>query len=523
MIKNTNKITKIYGGIILKRVFKFLMTVSVVIILTACNMGSLDRSKIISAPKDYELTILFLGDTNGQIEGGVNTGIGYSRYSTILERARKEFGKENVIYLDAGNTFTGGPIADKDKGESVVKILNALGLDAMTLGKNDFKYGENHIKSLEFKANFKIVAANIKNQNNQNFVTPYIIKEVRGTKVGIFGIVSPEIYDSENTLDTITIEEPILAASKAVKDLKSEGAEFIIALSSLGTNPDTNREWLSTTLAETVSGIDLIIDGNSKMPLEDKLMINNTAIVQVGENLVNVGVLKIDFDASKRDSERFFYKIIKKSDIVMAEEEEMNIPAKNENKSSVPRFITHTVVKGDTLYSLARTYGTTVDNIVSLNPSIINGQINIGQTYVMVADKVTQKKKSSVKSSTKSNYIEHTVVKGDTLYSLARNYGTTVDEVLKLNPEITDGQSIKIGQSYKFPTNKNVENQIENNMENNSPQEDFTEERLSSDFPEVTSKYRTSVPTGIAKDPKIETLIAKIKNAQSFVNTGVEN
>lgn len=134
---------------------------------------------------------------------------------------------------------------------------------------------------------------------------------MRGTKVGIFGIVSPEIYDSESTLDTITIEEPILAASKAVKDLKSEGAEFIIALSSLGTNPDTNREWLSTTLAETVSGIDLIIDGNSKMPLEDKLMINNTTIVQVGENLVNVGVLKIDFDASKRDSERIFYKVIK--------------------------------------------------------------------------------------------------------------------------------------------------------------------------------------------------------------------
>ena len=46
--------------------------------------------------------------------------------------------------------------------------------------------------------------------DEQNFVTPYIIKEIRGTKVGIFGLTSPEAYDSEKALlDNITIEEPL--------------------------------------------------------------------------------------------------------------------------------------------------------------------------------------------------------------------------------------------------------------------------------------------------------------------------
>ncbi len=245
----------------MKKTFKLFISAAITLSLTACTVGNIDRSKVISAPRDYELTILHLGDTNGQVEGGQNTGVGYSRFSTILERARTEFGKENVLYLDAGNTFYGSTIAETDKGESIVKILNALNLDAVTLGNSDFNYGEKNIKSLEMRANFKILAANLKKQNGQDYVTPYIIKNIRGVKVGIFGLVSPDIYNNENAfLDTLTVDEPILAATKTVKELKSQGAEFIIALTHLGMNTDTNREWQSSAVAESVSGIDLIIE-----------------------------------------------------------------------------------------------------------------------------------------------------------------------------------------------------------------------------------------------------------------------
>lgn len=482
--------------------------------LTACTVGNLDRSKVISAPRDYELTILSMGDTNGQAEGGQNTGIGYSRFSTILNRARLEFGKENVLYLDAGNTFYGSRLAEADKGESIVKILNALNIDAMTLGKNDFNYGEKNIKSLEMRANFKILASNIKKQDGHDFVTPYIVKNINGVKVGIFGLVSPDIYNNEKALlDTITIEEPIVAATKTVKELKSLGAEFIIALTNLGMDNNLNREWQSSAVAESVSGIDLIIDGNNKTPLEDKTVINETVIIRTGENMKNIGVLKIDFDAPKRDSERIFYKLIKKEDIVTVEDTS-KIAEYGENISnSINKAITHTVEKGDTLYSLAKKYGTTVNEIVALNPEIADGQnIKIGSTYVMTAAKNTVVN-NIVKNS---GFAEHTVVKGDTLYSLAKKYGTTVAEVVALNPEITDGQSIKIGNTYKFPTNTNSNATYEEptyneeNINNN-----FDEEALSSEMPDVDT--RTNTKTSIEKDPKIEALIAKIKVTQSII------
>ena len=490
----------------MKKFLKLILPVAFTVIAAGCSMGNIDRSRVISAPRDYELTVLTLGDTNGQAEGGQGQGIGYSRFSTVLERARKEFGRENVLYLDAGNAFYGSSIAETDRGESVVKILNALGLDATVLGNNDFNYGERAVKSLEMRANFKILATNVKTMDDeQNFVTPYIIKEIRGTKVGIFGLTSPEAYDSEKALlDNITIEEPILAASKTVKELKSQGAEFIILLSHLGMNEETNKEWQSTAVAENVQGIDLIIDGNSSEPLEDKVVVKDTVIIQTGENLMNIGVLKIDFDAPRRDEERIFYKLIKKEDIVMVDDV---APQMKEEKSSSPKFVTHTVVKGDTLYSLAKKYGTTVGDIVALNPSIEDGKtISIGQTYIMTSDAKIKETAPQIKEGV----ITHTVVKGDTLYSLAKKYGTTVDAVVALNPEITDGQSIKIGQSYKFPTSSAV-------SETSYKAEE--EEEVSGGFPDENPNVRVAVSSGIAKDPKIEELIVKIKTAQSFMKT----
>ncbi len=348
----------------------------------------------------------------------------------------------------------------------------------MTLGNSDFNYGEKNIKSLEMRANFKILAANLKKQNGQDYVTPYIIKNIRGVKVGIFGLVSPDIYNNENAfLDTLTVDEPILAATKTVKELKSQGAEFIIALTNLGMNTDTNREWQSSAVAESVSGIDLIIDGNSKTPLEEKIMINDTVIVQTGENLKNIGVLKIDFDAPKRDTNRIFYKLIKKEDIVMIDDApaaetpkqetasaekvlkiDFDAPKRDTNRifyklikkedivmiddapaaetpkqetASAEKFTTHTVVKGDTLYSLAKRYNTTVAEIVALNPTIEDGKtISIGQTYIMTSNKSPLAEKNLPNLKNGEKYIEHKVVKGDTLYSLSKKYGTTVDAVV---------------------------------------------------------------------------------------------
>ena len=97
---------------------------------------------------------------------------------------------------------------------------------------------------------------------------------------------------------------------------------------------------------------------------------------------------------------------------------------------------TYTVKKGDSLYSIARTYGTTVDKLKDIN-NLTSNNLSIGQVLKLPSG-----------DTTKDNVV-YTVQKGDSLYSIAREYGTTVDALKKLN-NITSN-TLSIGQKLLLP------------------------------------------------------------------------
>ena len=93
----------------------------------------------------------------------------------------------------------------------------------------------------------------------------------------------------------------------------------------------------------------------------------------------------------------------------------------------------YTVVAGDSLYSIARKFNTTVDEIMSYN-NLKTNLLSIGQQL-------------KIPSSTVTN--TYTVVSGDSLYSIARKFNTTVDELKSLN-NLTSNL-LSIGQTLKIP------------------------------------------------------------------------
>ena len=97
----------------------------------------------------------------------------------------------------------------------------------------------------------------------------------------------------------------------------------------------------------------------------------------------------------------------------------------------------YVVIKGDTLYAIANKFGTTVDNLKSIN-NLTTDSLAIGQILKIPSDT----------SSTET----YKVKKGDTLYGIAQKYNTTVDEVKSLN-NLTSN-TLSIGQELKIPGNK---------------------------------------------------------------------
>ena len=101
----------------------------------------------------------------------------------------------------------------------------------------------------------------------------------------------------------------------------------------------------------------------------------------------------------------------------------------------------HTVVKGDTLYSLSRSYGVSVDRIREANGMSPSSVLKAGQKLLIPG-------KASPTAVTK-----HTVAKGDTLYGLARSYGVSVDAIRSANGLSKDA-TLKIGQVLGIPGGK---------------------------------------------------------------------
>lgn len=116
---------------------------------------------------------------------------------------------------------------------------------------------------------------------------------------------------------------------------------------------------------------------------------------------------------------------------------------KNINMGRCPRgSFSYRIKSGDTLYKLAQTYNTTVEDIMYLNPGINPKNLQIGQMICIP-------EKSHGKRCPKGSF-EYTIKSGDTLYKLAQTYNTTVEDLMRLNPGI-DPYNLQIGHKICIP------------------------------------------------------------------------
>ncbi len=111
-------------------------------------------------------------------------------------------------------------------------------------------------------------------------------------------------------------------------------------------------------------------------------------------------------------------------------------------------YDTYLVARGDTLKSLAIRFGTSVGTLLSLNGNITNANVIYeGQRLVVPSGR-------AVPGNPPPNNGGPTYYarRGDTLRIIAAKFGTTVDALLRLNPQITNPNIIYVGQAITVPS-----------------------------------------------------------------------
>lgn len=111
----------------------------------------------------------------------------------------------------------------------------------------------------------------------------------------------------------------------------------------------------------------------------------------------------------------------------------------------------HTVVKGDTPYNIAKKYGLTVDELLKLNPSVKDGKLAIGEVLTVKNDKTASSPKASVSTKPSANgQLGKIVLKPkQTIYGITKQYRISETDLRKLNPDLDS--HMKIGDEITLP------------------------------------------------------------------------
>ncbi|WP_156874779.1 LysM peptidoglycan-binding domain-containing protein [Thermodesulfobacterium hveragerdense] len=172
--------------------------------------------------------------------------------------------------------------------------------------------------------------------------------------------------------------------------------------------------------------------------------------------------------------------------------------------------ITYKVQKGDTLYGIAKKFGVSVEELKKLN-QLKTPQLKPGQTIKIVSTKTNSEAKTS--TSSKNNLVQtslpespsvYVVKKGDTLFSIAKKFGISVEDLKRINQ--LSGNSLRVGQTLivKIPSNKPAEfseqKPVESSQQEALQKVDLQPHKLNLQTPQTISSSKADSPKVISTE-----------------------
>ena len=157
-----------------------------------------------------EVIIFHTNDFHARILKGDDDGktIGLAEMAGAINAYKKKHSA--TFWFDAGDTLHGLPRLTLSRGENIIPLLNQAGVDVYVPGNQDFNYSSEKLELLAKDLHAATLVANVTRKNSAETVfQPYKIFTLKdGTKIGVFGLVTPEtaykIFHStaENLSDT---------------------------------------------------------------------------------------------------------------------------------------------------------------------------------------------------------------------------------------------------------------------------------------------------------------------------------
>jgi hypothetical protein len=199
-----------------------------------------------------------------------------------------------VLLVDNGGFFPEeSDSLYRDKAWFLMDGMVLLGTDAAGMSEKELKYGKGWLLAQLKRSRLPMTNANVwDKQTKKTLLPPYLIIKKGTVTTGVFAVTSDKV-DLGPARDSLTIEDPAVAANRVIPEMKKKGATVIVLLSQLG-------KVESEDLVTAVDGIDVVITGRNVPVLQKGRMIKNTIACYGGEQGQNIGRTVVTLDAAKK-------------------------------------------------------------------------------------------------------------------------------------------------------------------------------------------------------------------------------
>lgn len=254
-----------------------------------------------------------------------------------------------------------------------------------------------------------------------------------------FGVPVNDIKNANNLVNnTLSVgqslkipnmSEPISDDDYIIYTVKSGDSIYSIASkNNLNVNDLKNYNNLTSNTLQIGQTLKIPVVSSEKVPIgtyEEYIVKNGDTLYSIGKNYEYTPDQLINYNDL--------------SSSILTIGQVLKIPIVDSELQPVD-FIEYTIKKGDTLYSIANKYDTNVQELKNYN-NLTSNTLSIGQII-----------KIPVSNNNNSTYEEYIVKSGDSLYSISKRFGYTVQELMNYNN--LKSNLLSIGQIIKIPIKK---------------------------------------------------------------------